>query len=130
MKKTLLLLFLAAGLGTSPFAEAQTKNCLIEEFTSSTCPPCAGMNAWLDPLLNGRNANKPNSGLVVVKYQMNFPSPGSDASYNAHGQSRASHYIAGMSSWGIPLHFTNGKWKDTLNGGGTNMNVVTNELDN
>lgn len=131
MKKPLLLLFLAAGLGSSPFAEAQTqKNCLIEEFTSSTCPPCAYMNAWLDPLLNNRNANKENSGLVVVKYQMNFPSPGTDASYNAHSQARASHYIAGMSSWGIPLHFTNGKWKDTLNGGGTNQNVVNNELDN
>ncbi len=131
MKKSLLLLCFAAGLGTSPFAEAQTqKNCLIEEFTSSTCPPCAAMNSWLDPLLNSHNANKPNSGLVVVKYQMNFPNPGTDASYNAHGQARASHYIAGMSRWGIPLHFTNGKYKDTLNGGGTNQSVVTNELAN
>lgn len=131
MKRPLLFMLLAAGLGISAEAEAQyTKNCLIEEFTSSTCPPCAGMNSWLDPLLNGRSANKPGSGLVVVKYQMNFPAPGSDASYNAAGQARASHYIAGMSRWGIPLHFTNGKYKDTLMGGGTNLNVVTNELNN
>lgn len=130
--KSRLLLF-AVGLSSLAFnkADAQvTKNCLIEEFSSSTCGPCASMNAWFDPLLIGANANKEKSGLVVLKYQMYFPSPGTDASYNAHGKTRAQTYIAGMSSWGIPLHFTNGKWHDTAVGGGTSSAIVTNELNN
>ncbi|MBS1774472.1 MAG: T9SS type A sorting domain-containing protein [Bacteroidetes bacterium] len=107
------------------------KNCVIEEFSSATCNPCASMNSWLDPLFTTNNANKVGSGLVVVKYQMNFPTyPNLDASYNAHGQARASYYIAGMSSWGIPLHFTNGKWHDTATGGGTNSTMVQTEITN
>lgn len=128
MKK--ILLIAAAGFVAYGNTQAQTKNCLIEEFTSSTCPPCAGMNAWLDPLLNSKNANEPNSQLVVIKYQMNFPTkPSLDASYSSQqSQLRASYYISGLSSWGIPLHFTNGKWHDTAVGGGTNQTMVESEL--
>lgn len=126
MKKSLLTLSALLAIGTA--ANAQTKNCLIEEFSSSTCGPCATMNAWLDPMLKTANANKAGSGLVVVKYQMDFPNPGTDASFNAHGDTRASTYIAGMTQWGIPLHFTNGKWEDTTATGGVNTTTVQNEL--
>jgi len=108
------------------------KTCVIEEFSSSTCVPCAGMNAWLDPLFKTNNANVENSGLAVVKYQMYFPSPGNDASYNQMGRDRANYYIAGMPSWGIPLHFTNGKYEDTFttgpNMGGTDQTLVQPEI--
>ena len=79
---------------------------LIELFTSSTCPPCASENKTLDPLLV---KNNPNTGgdLNVVKYQMNWPSPGNDPSYNAHGNSRKSYY--GIN--GIPDGKVNGAAK-------------------
>lgn len=93
--------------GSAPFAVAtQTavRNGLIEEFSSSTCPPCASFNAVFDPLAVSNNANVPSSNFNVIKYQMNWPSPNNDKSYNAHGQSRQAYY--GVS--GIPDHYTNG----------------------
>lgn len=81
------------------------KDCIIEEFTSSTCPPCASFNSSFDPLVKTNNGNKPGSGFNVIKYQMNWPNPGNDASYNAHGNSRKEYYGVG----GIPDHYTNGK---------------------
>lgn len=77
---------------------------LIEEFTSSTCAPCASFNTVFDPLVLSNNANVPASNFNVIKYQMNWPSPGNDASYNPHGVSRRTYY--GVNS--IPDHFTNG----------------------
>jgi hypothetical protein len=93
--------------GSAPFAVAtQTavRNGLIEEFSSSTCPPCASFNAVFDPLAVAQNANVPTSNFNVIKYQMNWPAPGNDKSYNAHGQARQLYY--GVS--GIPDHYTNG----------------------
>ncbi|MBS1589970.1 MAG: choice-of-anchor J domain-containing protein [Bacteroidetes bacterium] len=86
-----------------PSASVQ-RNALLEEFTSSTCAPCASMNAWFDPLLLTNNANKASSNFVVVKYQMNWPSPGNDQSYNPDGAIRRGVY--GVS--GIPDHYVNG----------------------
>lgn len=83
---------------------------LVEEFTSSTCAPCAAFNAMFDPLLVANNANQPASRFNVIKYQMGWPSPGNDPSLNAHGQQRTVMY--GVS--GIPDHYVNGKysWED------------------
>lgn len=71
--------------------QAATRHGLIELFTSSTCPPCAQENKTLDPLLV---KNNPNIGgdLNVIKYQMDWPSPGDDPSYNAHGEARRAYY--------------------------------------
>ena len=77
---------------------------LIEEFSSSTCPPCATFNATFDPLIVTNNSNVASSKFNVVKYQMNWPSPGTDPSYNAHGLARKTYYSVS----GIPDHFTNG----------------------
>jgi hypothetical protein len=95
--------------GNSNFmiASATTvRNGLIEEFSSSTCPPCASFNAAFDPLVSTTpvNANQVLSHFNVIKYQMNWPSPNNDRSYNAHGASRQAYY--GVS--GIPDHYTNG----------------------
>ena len=77
---------------------------LIEEFSSSTCAPCATFNATFDPLIVSNNSNAASSKFNVVKYQMNWPSPGTDPSYNAHGLARRTYYSVS----GIPDHFTNG----------------------
>lgn len=84
--------------GTTP------RNGLIEEFTSSTCSPCAAFNSSFDPLVLSNNANIPSSHFNIVKYQMNWPSPGNDASYNPDGEIRRGTY--GVT--GIPDHYTNG----------------------
>lgn len=81
------------------------RTALIEEFTSSTCVPCANFNSTFDPLLNSLNTNMPGSNIAAVKYQMNWPSPGNDPSYNPEGNSRKTYY--GVS--GIPDTFINGK---------------------
>ncbi len=67
------------------------RNALVEEWTSSTCNPCASLNQSFDPLLSNNN---PNTGgtLNVIKYQVNWPAPGNDPSYNAHALARVKHY--------------------------------------
>lgn len=53
---------------------------LIEEYTSTTCAPCAVMNAWFDPIIY----QTPRTQMVVIKYHMNWPSPGNDPWYTAN----------------------------------------------
>lgn len=81
-----------------------TRAGLIEEFTSSTCVPCANFNRTFDPLIVSNNANTPAANFNVIKYQMNWPSPGTDPSYNNDGTTRRGFY--GVT--GIPDHYTNG----------------------
>lgn len=85
--------------------QSVTRTALIEEFTSSTCPPCAGFNSTFDPLLNSLNTNNGGSNYSAIKYQMNWPSPGNDPSYNPDGNARKSYY--GVT--GIPDLFVDGK---------------------
>lgn len=92
------------------------RNGLIEEFSSSTCAPCASFNAIFDPLAVNNNANVPSSNFNVIKYQMNWPSPNNDRSFNAHGNTRRGYY--GVS--GIPDHYTNG-----MTGGAGNQAEIT-----
>ncbi len=77
---------------------------LFEEFTSSTCGPCAAFNVDFDPYLTSVNTNIPGGDVAAVKYQMNWPSPGNDPSYNPDGNTRRGFY--GVS--GIPDLFLNG----------------------
>lgn len=93
-----------------------TRAGLIEEFTSSTCVPCAAFNLTFDPLLQTNNANVASSNFNVVKYQMNWPAPGNDVSYNNDGLARRTYY--GVT--GIPDHYTNGKF-----GGAGNQAEIT-----
>ena len=61
-------------------------------------PPCASFNAVLDPYLSSLNTNEPGSGIVAVKYQMDWPAPGNDPSYNQDGETRRAYYgVTGIS---------------------------------
>ncbi|MFH0894850.1 MAG: T9SS type A sorting domain-containing protein [Bacteroidota bacterium] len=60
---------------------------LFEEFTSSTCAPCASFNSttftpWLTSHVGTQS---------LIKYQMNWPSPG-DIYYTAEGGTRRAYY--------------------------------------
>ncbi|MCB0819635.1 MAG: T9SS type A sorting domain-containing protein [Bacteroidetes bacterium] len=65
---------------------------LVEEFSSNTCPPCASFNATFIPLLETNHTNLPDGLVAAVKYQMDWPSPGTDKSYNPDGETRRAFY--------------------------------------
>ena len=59
---------------------------LYEEFTSSTCAPCASGNSYMTPILDANQGK-----WVMVKYQMNWPGNG-DPYYTAEGGIRRKYY--------------------------------------
>jgi len=89
---------------------------LYEEFTSSTCGPCAGFNA--NVFSSFMNAHPDD--IAVIKYQMSWPSPG-DPYYTAEAGVRRTFY--GVSS--VPSLLTGGTSTPT-NSGGVNT-AFTNE---
>lgn len=72
---------------------------LLEEFTSSTCPPCATFNSSFVPWCNSHDTL-----ITLIKYQMNWPSPG-DPYYTAEGGVRRDYYGVGF----VPDLYTNGE---------------------
>ena len=80
---------------------------LFEEFTSSTCSPCATANTYLNPALSQLQ----NAGAInVIKYQMYFPGNG-DPYYIAENQTRMLYYdgIFGWDGyWSVPSPIYNG----------------------
>lgn len=70
----------------------------IEEFTSSTCGPCASFNSTFVPW-SETNADE----ITLIKYQMNWPGAG-DPYYTAEGGIRRTFY--GVNS--VPDIFVNG----------------------
>ena len=73
---------------------------LFEEFTSSTCPPCATFNNTFFNQFTYQNAEN----MVLIKYQMNWPGAG-DPYYTAEGGVRRQFY--GVS--GVPSLFVGGQ---------------------
>jgi hypothetical protein len=71
---------------------------LFEEFTSSTCAPCASFNSDFVPW-----CNQHESDITLIKYQMNWPSPG-DPYYTEEGGVRRDFYGVGF----VPDLYTNG----------------------
>ncbi|MCX6247659.1 MAG: T9SS type A sorting domain-containing protein [Bacteroidetes bacterium] len=71
---------------------------LCEEFTSSTCSPCAQFNADFVPWCNDKD-----TAITLIKYQMNWPSPG-DPYYTEEGGVRRDYYGVGF----VPDLYTNG----------------------
>ncbi len=57
------------------FAGVQRK-VLLEEWTSSTCGPCAANNPTIDAFISARF-----DSIVAIKYHMNWPAPGNDPMY-------------------------------------------------
>lgn len=73
---------------------------LFEEFTSSTCSPCANFNSSvMGPFMNNHQ-----NDVALIKYQMNWPSPGDDY-YTAEGGERRVFYGVGA----VPTLFIGGK---------------------
>jgi hypothetical protein len=77
----------------------------FEEFTSSTCSPCASFHTTFVPWCNN-NADD----MVLVKYQMNWPGNG-DPYYTAEGGVRRNYYGVTWVPWLV------------LDGGFVNTNV-------
>lgn len=71
--------------------QSATRTTVLEQFTSSTCPPCASLNVTFAPMLTGLSTNH-GSNFAAVKYHMNWPPPGNDPSYNPDGNSRRGYY--------------------------------------
>jgi hypothetical protein len=80
---------------------------LYEGFTSSTCGPCAAANPGLLSLLQANNMNMPGGKVAVVKYQMNYPSPGNDPCYTTACNTRHTT-VYGVG--GIPQGEMDGGW--------------------
>lgn len=72
---------------------------LFEEFTSSTCGPCAQFNAGFVPWCTSHEED-----ITLVKYQMNWPSPG-DPYYTLEGGVRKDFYGVGF----VPDLYVNGE---------------------
>jgi hypothetical protein len=66
---------------------------LFEEFTSSTCDPCAAFNSNFVPWCNAHD-----SLITLLKYQMNWPGAG-DPYYTAEGGVRRDYYGVTWVPW-------------------------------
>lgn len=84
-----------------PFVTQQIP--VLEEFTSSTCGPCANFNASFVPW-----CQQHDDDIVLVKYQMNWPGSG-DPYYTLEGGTRRTYY--GVSY--VPDLFGNGSRVNT-----------------
>ncbi len=83
---------------------------LFEEFTSSTCAPCASFNNGVfNPFIEANGDD-----IALIKYQMNWPGSG-DPYYTAEGGVRRTFY--GVSA--VPQLFVEGK-NTPANSGGVN----------
>lgn len=71
---------------------------LFEEFTSSTCAPCANFNTSFNPW-----AQQHENDITLIKYQMNWPSSG-DPYYTPEGGVRRTYYGVGF----VPDLYVNG----------------------
>jgi hypothetical protein len=65
----------------------------FEEFTSSTCAPCATFNTSFNPW-----AESHADQITLIKYQMNWPSPG-DPYYTEEGGVRRNYYGVSYVPW-------------------------------
>jgi len=115
--------------GTSNFViatQSVVRNGVIEEFSSSTCVPCSQLNATFDPIATNstNNANVPSTNFNLVRYQMNWPAPGTDASYNPQGVTRQTYYSVNS----IPEAFVNGEAGTLANN--STATQCQNEIDN
>ena len=102
---------------TVEVADPVTRYMLAEEFSSSTCPPCA---SWNTNVYNAAHANYNKSGQnkLIVKYQVPIPVAG-DPSHNADGDARRAYYnvnsAPSMLINGSLLNYTGSTWADAAN---------------
>lgn len=81
---------------TSSIFPGVQRRILFEEWTSSTCAPCASNNPTIDAFVTAKF-----DSVVPVKYHMNWPSPGNDPMY-LHNPDQANYrrFYYGVS--GVP----------------------------
>jgi hypothetical protein len=84
----------------SVMSNAVYKKPCFEEFTSSTCGPCAGFNSQFSPW-----TTEHDEAITLIKYQMDWPGSG-DPYYTEEGGVRKSFY--GVT--GVPSLYTNGSF--------------------
>ncbi len=88
-----------ASLTVGVAANAATKLPLYEHFTSNTCGPCASFNPGFQTLLDNNNVNASNAGVANVKYQMDWPAPNTEESWNQDADDRRGYYgVTGIPS--------------------------------
>lgn len=105
MKKFYLPALALVAMGMSSQAQTTDRLSLIEGFTSNTCPPCYSWNQAYTPILEANNPNaEGNAGVAVLKFQMDWPSPGNDPSNNDDADTRRGFY--GVT--GIPDFYIDG----------------------
>ncbi|MCB0758686.1 MAG: Omp28-related outer membrane protein, partial [Flavobacteriales bacterium] len=92
-------------INTSMATQAVPRVSMVEEFGSSTCPPCFPFAENFTPALENFNTNTPGASVAAVEYHMNWPAPGNDRSYNPDGNTRRGFY--GVS--GIPSPWLDGR---------------------
>jgi hypothetical protein len=81
---------------------------LFEEFTSSTCGPCANFNTNVfNPFVEAHGDE-----MTLIKYQMYWPSPG-DPYYTEEGGVRMDYYGVGY----VPDLYVDGMQTETTSGG-------------
>jgi hypothetical protein len=116
MKKIYLcsLVLLTSG---SLVAQTTTRLPLVEGLTSNTCGPCASWNGSYGPIIENNMPNDMNSpGIAVLKYQMDWPSPGTDPSFNDDANTRQGFYsTSGIPDW----------WIDGIANDGTQSQIDT-----
>ena len=90
-------------LGSTATAQTTDRLVLIEGFTSNTCPPCATWNNAYSPVIANNNPNdEANPGVAVLKFQMDWPSPGNDPSNNDDADTRRGFYsVSGIPDYKI-----------------------------
>ncbi|MBN1981700.1 MAG: Omp28-related outer membrane protein [Chitinivibrionales bacterium] len=97
MRKKLLLIVMSI----CAISFSQSRIVLIEEFSSSTCPPCKTFNDKVFiPLLKDATMN---DKFVSLSYRMDWPKPG-DKYYNEESLSRKTYYSVNA----IPMPFIDG----------------------
>lgn len=116
--KKLFLLILVFGTAISGFSQSQ-RLVLLEEFTSSTCGPCAGVN----PTFHNWQVQNPEK-FTSIYWHVSWPSPGTDPMYHANkaeNNARVSYYGVGY----VPFSVLDGNYYSG-SANGWNMTTVNN----
>ncbi len=91
MKKSLLTTLTISSLVLASSAFAADRIVLVEESTSSTCPPCATYNPGIEAAINILGQSK----VLLLAYHVWWPSPGNDPMFLANQtevQDRIAYY--------------------------------------
>jgi thiol-disulfide isomerase/thioredoxin len=100
MKRSILIALLTGFIAVG--ASAQQRKVLVEEFTSSTCPPCAAT----DPIMEQFESEYADR-IVVLKYHQNYPAAG-DIMYKAYPKGYDRGNLYSVHQTGIPWVEFNG----------------------